>query len=243
MKTSYFKKAVAFIFSCIILSGCVSDSEFRELEERVSALENQVGINELSSSELDESNTHNDDSQERDDSSFTYFIDSLSDSEVVEECEYYFYNIPDQGESFDTYYSCLKAVPVNTFEDNGVECQFYDNRIMNEPTDRDVITWIRILGTQSEMDGNIGYCMDYYGVTIGMIITDYDRAAYIYDALYNSIVNEYYFEIDDRRDSTTWDTSAMFLKGEGMGGFGVHPLEMTKANDGFHLIATYYVWR
>ena len=238
------KKVLVMFLSCILLSGCVSNSEFRELEQRVSYLEDQLGTYESYDydSREDEAveNVQDDKSS---DSSYSYYIDELSDSEVLEECKYYFYNIPTQGESFEDYYSSLRATPVNTFEDFGVECQFYDNRINNEPTDRDVLTDIRIPGTQAEMDGSIGYNTDHYGVTISMIIKDYDRAANIYDGLYEIIVNDYYYDINDRRDSTSWRTSAMFLKGETLGGFGVDVLSMEKGSNGFKLTATYYVWR
>lgn len=72
---------------------------------------------------------------------------------------------------------------------------------------------------------------------------NWNRAANIYEGLYEIIVNDYYYDINDRRDSTSWRTSAMFLKGETLGGFGVDVLSMEKGSNGFKLTATYYVWR
>ena len=71
----------------------------------------------------------------------------------------------------------------------------------------------------------------------------HDRAAYIYDSLYNIIVNENYYNVNDRRDSTTWNVSAMFQKGEYAGGIGVDSLSMEKRDNGYIMTATYYVWR
>ena len=224
------KRLVLLALSCIVLSGCGFDE---------SNIGNQDERGRISNSTTENNQSSNENS---DSSSYTYYIDKLSDSEVINECKYYFTNVPKQGTSYQDYYSNLKATPVNRFEDNDLEYQFYDLHKDNEACDRDAITWIRILGTRPEMDGSIGYSKDYYAVTVGLIIKDYNRAANIYDGLYNAIVNDHYDSINDNRSSTTWTTDAMFLKGPGLGGFSVNMVRMTKEDDGFHLMASYYVW-
>ena len=231
----------------IMFMGCVSDSDYKALEQRVSYLEQQLGVstgNESGTnpdvaitSNSDNANKEPDKSEEP----FSYYIDNLSDDQVVAECKYYFENIPSQGESFDSYYSKLKATPVSASTDYGVGAKFYGSNIY-EVTSHDAITEISIAGSQTEMDGTIGYSTNYYGVQIKMIIQDYNRAANIYDQLYNIIVDENYRDIDDRRDSTNWQAYGIIYH-DGSWGFDVPFMNMDKRENGYHIEAIYYRWR
>ena len=117
--------------------------------------------------------------------------------------------------------------------------QFYNNSVSHEPTERDVITRIAIAGSQTEMDGTIGYSGNSYGVTISMIIKDYNKAASVYASLYDIIVDENYKDISDNRDSTRWNAMAMYWSTDSSG-YGVTFMEMSKEDNGYNLTATYY---
>ena len=243
---------------CLSLTGCVSDSEFKALEDRVSSLEEQlekstaVSVTETGATAISNAGSQSNkvelydteaisestsDIGENTHGSYTYCIDKLSNDSVVAECEYYFNNAPAQGDSFDTYYSKLKATPVKRFDDNGVNCLFYDIVQDEHPSNHDYITAISIPGSQTEMDGSIGYQGNQYSVHVSMIIQDYERAAFIYDKLYDIIVNEHYTDINDKRDSTNWRSTAMFWDTDS-GAFGVTFLSMTKQDFGYELEAT-----
>lgn len=241
----------------LLLAGCVSDSKYNALEKRVSYLEEQMGtrysdtdaqnddISESSNSGTSENIVSEDEEHEdvTKTGSYSYIIDALSDADVVNECKFYFENIPVQGESYDDYYASFKAIPVNTYNDYGVECQFYDNSISREQTNHDVITSIRIWGTQTEMDGSIGYSNNCYGVCVTMIIQDYSRASNIYGQLFDIVsASGKFTELNDVRDSTRWNANAMFWTSDS-GAMGVDLMTMEKQDNGYNLSATYYVRR
>lgn len=234
------------------LVGCSSDSKYDELEKRVSYLENQLGMkysdsdatgNNSSETINDVTETVEAAEETASDEAYSYVIDSLSDNDVVNECKYYFENVPSQGESFDDYYATLKVKPVKAYTDSGVDCQFYDISIDNEQTEHDVITSIRILGTQTEMDGSIGYSDDYYGVRVDMIIQDYSRASNIYSQLFDIVSTSGKFtEINDVRDSTNWYADAMFWTSDS-GAIGVNLISMDKQDNEYNIRVTYYLRR
>lgn len=240
---------IILLMFIILLSGCVSDSEYKDLEERVSNLEKQLELKNGTTDSGENRGESESDSkasldEETDDSngedSYTYLIDSLSDADVVNECNYYFLNIPLQGESYDEYYAKLKAMPIRTSENDGVDCGFYDYTKRIEQTDHDVVTRIGIIGTQTEMDGTIGYSNNYYGVQISMLIQNYERASNIYAQLFDIIsAKEKYTELRDTRDSTRWSAYGMFWTSD-YGAMGVELMSMEKLDEGYYLTATYY---
>lgn len=249
------KRITTLLLSSVLaflLVGCVSDSKYDELEKRVSYLEDQLGMKYSDSDAQGNNSSESTDvatetaevtEETTNEESYSYIIDSLSDTDVVNECKYYFENIPSQGESFDDYYATLKAKPVNTYNDYGVECQFYDNSLGREQTNHDVFTGISIIGTQTEMDGTIGYSGNYYGVRVSMIIQDYSRASNIYAQLFDIVSTSGKFtEINDVRDSTRWNADAMFWTSDS-GAMGVTLMSMEKQDNGYNLSATYYLRR
>jgi len=206
---------LTFLVVSFCMTGCVSDAEYKALEGRVAYLEEQLAAKEASTIVKAESfSDQKEDSEElvTSETAYTYRIDDLSDQKVVEECQYYFNNIPYQGESYDDYMATLKATPVNSQNDYGVAYRFYENSIDDRSIDCDAITDIGVIGTQTEMDGSIGYSNNYYGVSVKMTIRDYDRAANIYAMFYNT-------------DS---------------GALGVEFMSMSKESSGYILSATYY---
>lgn len=249
------KKRITILLSfflMFLLVGCSSDSKYDELEKRVRYLENQLGMkysdsdatgNDSSEIINDATETVEAAEETTSEESYSYVIDSLSDNDVVNECKYYFENIPSQGESFDDYYATLKAKPVIAYNDCGVECQFYDNSIDKEQTEHDVITSIGILGTQTEMDGSIGYSDNYYGVRVNMIIQDYSRASNIYSQLFDIVLASGKFTgINDVRESTRWNADAMFWTSDS-GAMGVTLISMEKQVNGYNIRVTYYLRR
>ena len=177
---------LTFLVVSLCVTACVSDAEYKALEGRVAYLEEQLAAKEASTIVKAESfSDQKEDSEElvTSETAYTYRIDDLSDQKVVEECQYYFNNIPYQGESYDDYMATLKATPVNSQNDYGVAYRFYENSIDDRSIDCDAITDIGVIGTQTEMDGSIGYSNNYYGVSVKMTIRDYDRAANIYAML------------------------------------------------------------
>ncbi len=231
---------------CVLLAGCVSEREYAELESRVKKLEEIINVDSLQDDSLTKPDlnitTSNSAIEEKDDSeeiqsSYTYSIGNLSNEEVIKECQYYYENVPYQGEPYDEYYKTLKVPPVRTYEEFGVNCQFYDSANSFDNPEQDVITDIRIQNSQTEMDGTIGYTGYYYTVIVEMIIKDYDRAANIYDGLYNLIISDDYSEIEDDRSSTTWRSFGMFRYIDNAA-TGSWFLTMEKQDKGFVIVAS-----
>ena len=233
---------LTFLVVSFCMTGCVSDAEYKALEGRVSYLEEQLATKDSSTTvkaESIRSQMEEPEELETSETAYTYRIDDLSDQNVVEECQYYFNNIPYQGESYDDYMATLKATPVNSQNDYGVAYRFYENSIDNRSINCDAITDIGVIGTQTEMDGSIGYSSNYYGVSVKMTIREYDRAANIYALLYDVIVDENYKEINDTRDSTIWSANAMYYYTDSSA-MGVEFMSMSKESSGYILSATYY---
>ncbi len=214
----------------ILLSGCVSKSEFEALEKRVTELEQQNYTNR-------ESQIENNNNQDNNLTEFTYSIDNLSAEEVVSECKYYYENSPKQGEKYENYFSCVKADPTYT-SDDGLFDIYFRSLSPNTFANNDVITRILFSGLQQEMDGTIGYSGNTYYVEVDLIIQDYEKASTIYNQLYTIIVDENYTDIQDNRSSTYWSSYAMFCDTDNSA-IGISFLEMTKEEDGFQIISRY----
>ena len=226
--------------------GCVSDSDYKALEQRVSNLEQQLGVpTETDSASnianaVDAESETSTDELDTNEESCAYYIDALSDDKVVAECKYYFENIPSQGESFDSYLSKVKATPRDLNQEHGVNLQFYGSE-NNEITNHDAITSIRIDGSQTEMDGSIGYSGNSYAVSINLIILDYNRASNIYAQLYDIIFDDEHIEVTlDRRDSTNWVACGRFFDAER--NYEDQIMKMTKSENGYYIEATYFRW-
>lgn len=231
------------LIGAVLFTGCVSDSEYEALEERVSYLESMLGVTQETEQPSSEESEEDASSAQVEDTAtteaFTYRIDSLSNDQVLAECKYYFDNVPNQGETFDEYYSSLKATPIKTYNDNGVYCRFYDDSDSKAVPGYDVIREISINGTQAEMDGTIGYSGNSYTVHIGMVLTDYDRAEYIYDNLYNMIVTDKFEVVYDRKDSTSWYIYCNYNDGD-VRQYEIETLKMNKRDDRYYLDVSYY---
>ena len=82
-----------FVVNGILLTGCVSDSEYAALESRVSALEAQLSQYEQPTGTTvakDENVSEDFKAEETNvsEESYSYIIDDLSDQDVIAECEY-----------------------------------------------------------------------------------------------------------------------------------------------------------
>ena len=239
------KKTIVLIFLliCFVLTGCGSDAKYEDLEKRVSELEKRWGKNEqnsLNDEHVDgkEMVTPKEESSgvapyEATTEDFYYYLDDMSDKEVVLECQYYFSNIPAKGESFENYYKTFLVKPERTSvaTDFGVYCTYN-----SEPNDHDIITQIVIGGLQAEMDGSIGYSDKYFTVMIDMTIQEYNKAANIYAMLYDDLTEDKNLKVErDNRNSTNWSCYGFY------DGHGVEFLTMSKGNDGFRLKVFKYI--
>ena len=220
------------------LSGCGSDAKYKELEERVAKLESVVGVNNSNETEQ-ETSIHNTQAAENavyEEKQYegVYFMDDLSGQEVVAECEYFFDNIPKKGSSYEEYFATFKVTPKYTRTDGEyLECIFYN------PSDGgcyDIINELIIKGTQTEMDGSIGYIDNRISVTIIMTVHDYEKAVSIYEGLYDVVVNEYVQDIEEEKRATTW-----VVNGIENGRQRVNLLSMSKRESGYNISATYYI--
>ncbi len=155
-------------------------------------------------------------------SPFTYHIDDYTVDELLAECQYYFNNVPQEGSTYEDYYSTIKAEPVSTYE---TSCYFSNNI---DKADGDVIKSINLAGPTTQMDGTIGYSNENYSVQIDLIIQDYDRASELYDKLLNYISTTYYTDVNDNRDSTNWRAYSSSL-------YTTPVIQMSKAEDGYYI--------
>ena len=261
-------KKIAIISSalaCVLLSGCVSDSEYQKLENRVTALETQVsqqnsisseagGINkatDVKENEADsqkiEENVENkegsveeqnaDGTTEKQADSFVYYVDSLSSHEIVEECMRLFKIVPAEGQSLEEYLHSFSVQPVNTpslptntsMDNLVLEYANVESTYPPILADRDAIIKVTLHGVQAEMDGNIGYLYHNVTMDIDLDIVEYQKAASVYDELYEVLTPAYY-EILDSHEGTSWWAKG---RSEQYGLFDI--ISLYKYDNGFRL--------
>lgn len=173
----------------------------------------------INTSSIDNSNTN-----------YTYIISSLSADEIVNKCKYYFENTPKIGQTYEEYYSTLEVAPVNP--SNELYLKFGDN--LNLTTTEDVIKYINYQGYQTEMDGTIGNSSGDIYISMGLFITDYNKATTIYEQLANIIKNNslYIDNFTENKDSTTW---YIIYNSRGR-----YLLTLTKSENGYDINIDYY---
>ena len=235
------KKYLALIALLSIgLTGCVSDTEYKELEERVARLEKMIGENRDVAIEQETSISNTQSSLSitdgTDQSEAMYVIDNFSAQEVIAECQYYFNNLPQVGSSYEEYFATMRVTPLDTYISDDyhlVECDFY--KVDSDPS-CDLIKWVTISGIQTEMDGSMGYNGNSISVTIGLTIQDYEKAEAIYNGLYNLVNNKYISEIYEDKKATEWE-----LTGKRIDGYGVGLLNMSRTENDYDIRATYHI--
>ncbi|WP_034464695.1 hypothetical protein [Butyrivibrio fibrisolvens] len=235
------------IIMCVCLSGCVSKAEFEDLESRVSILESEVGIQnptnsdesavETDQGEVSDESRESNGMQTGSDEKYVYYVDTMSAHEVVEECLRLFDVVPLEGQSVEEYVSAFNIPPV--YEPSIIEDGIKNTLVLEYSTvgdgdtpiiaDKDAIVRVTITGLQSEMDGSIGYTYWPVYMEIEIDIIDYEKAAAIYDELYE-ILAPSFSDIESNQDGTSWEA-----KGNYNDYFGGTFLRLDKYDDGFRL--------
>lgn len=194
-----------FCIICIIvlsisafLSGCVKDSEFKELEERVAKLEEQSqkdnteNVVSISSDIINNTSTEiqncEDDSLEPvspSDSKYNYIITDWSSEEIVQDVLVLLDTVPQKGDTEETFPNSYKVKPYSAYLGNpdvGFISSFMNADYLENP-DEDIIVGVTIDGVYTEMDGSLGV-RDSRKITVSLAIIDYDKAEEIFDSFY-----------------------------------------------------------
>ena len=146
---------------------------------------------------------------------YVYNIGSMTVDEIIAECEYYFQDIPYQGQSYEEYKQTMKVPPTST-ADNSMVYSFMDQTDpynYSYTPEHDAIYQIRVKGTREEMDGTIGFSDTYCSIEIQMYIMDYTRASVIYERLLSQMI-EKGMECRESRNGTHWSASTSIALNE-----------------------------
>ncbi len=208
------KKAVSLISAlliCFSFTACVSDREYKELEQRVSRIEDTINISPASNNEAassDEEVTQEVETETQKESRNDFYdISGMTVSEIVDLCMFYLDNVPRQNQTFEDYAASFKVEPYEIKPDNGLyggDFNFYNNNDDVPSVDR--IKKIMLWGIITEMDGSIGINKNTYeghSVKITLDIIEYSKASEIYSALYDNLA-QYYDVESDNREGTSW---------------------------------------
>lgn len=236
-----------FILS-VLLIGCSSDEKYRELEERISRLEQILGVhgnnsvedsdevtnpagseNGMGDTTSEEGNVNNVSPE------MSYLIDSMSPEEIAAECEYYIINIPNKGETYDEYEDRLKAEPISKNIDADVfSYSFIGNDGGQEEIGHDAIRSISFFNFPMQMNGTIGYPTGEYHssyVNVQLSINNYEKASAVYSILFD-FLQPYYLNISDKRETTRWYSTGNMLLSSGAEFYpGTSFLSMEKVGD------------
>lgn len=217
------KRYLILLIAAVMLLtvGCVSDKEYKELEERVSFLESLHGVSHNDIPDETEQSEDVSSMQSVSTDNYIYDISSLSTDEIVKDCMYYFGLYPSQGQFVDDFEKSLKLSPASRQFDVSTEGQYYYSKgyyfyyykSSNDTTPtHDAICSIFIGGLKNEMDGSIGIVSDsernnYPAIDLQIYIINYDRAAELYEKLSESL-KPYYSSSKDSREGTYWSCKA-----------------------------------
>lgn len=240
---------VVFSILSLSLAGCVKDSDYKALEERVATLEdkmeamNEQDIPQIDNSQSVEKNDDNDNSElVINDNMISeecfFLIDDMSVDDIIIEVEKYLNNKPNKGGSYEEYAKSFKYEPVVVEGYDGVmNYKFYNSEYLLS-SDKDAITEVVVSGLAPQMDGSIGYgdnTLLYPTITIevSFCLHDYDKAVEVYDRLFNEL-SPRYENIRDQRETTNWGSSGSFRIND-RSSMGVSIVSMEKRNDCYFL--------
>ncbi len=243
------------LLGCLIMSGCSSKNNNKELEDRISELENE--LNSLKNSQEDASdnndtvgdietdeiiNTDDKDSEalESEEDQFSYYIDGLSVDEILEECNYCFNNVPKEGQTFDEYKASLHAIPIKYDDGYELDYKFTKDSVYSFEPSKDIISEIIVRGTKEEMDGSIGYNDDHMMViSVSVYVADYDKATALYDNLFNQLSPKFE-SVQDQREGKRWSASGMFWDNNHIKGESAEIVSLEKTTNGYILKTSMY---
>ena len=123
----------------VLLSACVSNTDYMDLKDKVASLEKRIdkleseyggannseeidkeikeSVNADASSAEEENKNKSDEASSN--GNYLYYIDNLSNDEVVAEIMSILENVPAQGQTFDYYENTWKVVPYESRSDYG----------------------------------------------------------------------------------------------------------------------------
>lgn len=223
--------AVTFLI-CLAVTGCGNASQstndmvsieeynkvvderdyYKEQYEKLTSQQSEPDIPTDSSAAADTSSDIISETSTNTDIGFNYYINNLSNDEIISECLSLLSNVPENGQTIEQYTSTFKNAPLSTdineylmyyyFTDN------YDPR-KNFPTQNAIIR-VSGNGIGTQMDGTLAKRDDQSPfMEIELCITDYDTASAIYDKLFNEL-SPIYRNVNDSRNGTKWHASAWY---------------------------------
>lgn len=227
------------------LAGCVKDSDYKALEERVTNLENKLETMNSSENQENDSNhteNYNEESQlPIEDNTISeecfYLIDDMSVDEIISEVEKYLNNKPNKGDSYENYANSFKYSPIVVEEYEVMNYRFYNSEYLLS-SEKDAITEVKVSGLAPQMDGTIGYGNNdllnpVITIEVSFCLHDYDKAVEIYDRLFNELSPQYQ-NVRDQRETTNWGSSGSYRIND-TSTMGVTIVSMEKRNDCFYL--------
>ncbi len=184
---------------CVFMTACVSNAKYNALEERVAALEKIHGIKVVDDKKT-ESKTKS--------GKNTYPINKKTEQEIYEEILTILQNKPSQGQTVDDYAKVLGGKPVKNIFAGGVygSLRFYFQENLDDAPQKDQITYVGVSGVYQNMDGSIGISNktdDFYSY-VAFSLMDYDRAAKVYDLLFDELSKQYSNTMNDQYEHTKW---------------------------------------
>ncbi len=207
---------------CAFMTACVSNSEYRALEERVAALEkiHRITVEEDTSTKSEGKSVKN-----------TYSLNNKSEQEIFEEIMAILRNKPYQEQTIDDYTKSLGGKPVEKSFKNGAygSLNFYFQYNTDEKPQKDQISYVGVSGVYQNMDGSIGIGSKkegFYSYAVFCIL-DYDRAVKIYDLLFEELSTQYDRTYKDSSIPTVWRRTGY----PAHGGSGTEFLSMTRQEE------------
>ena len=224
------KKLVSLLLlSSFILTGCSTNTRATQVKISSNTEETSVYVTET----------------------FKYNLGGKRAEDIVNEIEYYFNNLPKDGQSLEDFNSMLRVEPVET---NNFVIYYYDrNLYKNSPTIRNGYEMFNftdyspknscILGinyTNLELGMN-GQTIDISNndnvrIELELSILDYKTAEAVYDILYTKYITDNEHGMDDR-SGTTWHSCLDYFDENG-NSYYIN-LSLTKQNNCYSMNIEY----
>lgn len=187
---------------CLGLCACQSDNKYDDLERRVSAIEDQLNIDQSEVVQTSNNNTESSEISESIESNHVYDLSGMSAEEMLN----LFISFADihTGDMITDYPSRFDVEPYSTGNGN-ISYNFYEVNY-NDITNCILTVFV---DTQIEMDNSITI-EDNSRIQINLKLEDYNLAAELYDLAYNYAVNNgniyEWADNTDNREGTHWSS-------------------------------------
>ncbi len=212
----YLLVLIFFVLGISSLSGCVKESDFKELEDRVSQLEAKIDEKETEENNIVHSNDLNTNNEVtnneqaslesvQDSSLYSYVISDKTPEEIKSIVFELIDHLPNSGDTIEIYNDSFDVKPcsaeLSEYYDLGYTCKYFKGDSINSP-DSDIIAGLQIIGIYKEMNGTLGV-RDSRESIVSLAIIDYDRAEKIYDVLYEELKGMDRSSVDGKK-GTFW---------------------------------------